>query len=343
LWYVDEATGLWKEEGTATKQGNTYVGTVKHFSFWNCDIGIPAVTLTATLKTTDGQPLVHAWVVITADKYGSASGYTDSLGQVKGLVPANSSLVLQVKDNCGSSIYSKNIGPYNEAVDVGVITVSPTASSIVTVKGKISTCIGGAITKGYAIVSINNRVHYAKADAGGNFSTNFVVCNISGLNVDAIGVDETAQQQGNPTSVPVTTPITDVGTLSGCGTSSAEYIDYTLDGTNYHFAAGDSLMAYYMDSTGTARDVTYIMGAKSPNFISFNINTTAQAAGTYALKTLSVQNYFQTTVVQPLNVNLTSFAPSAGQFFEGSFTGQFKDGSNVTHNISCTFRVRRVF
>ncbi|HEX6849611.1 MAG TPA: hypothetical protein VF144_21640, partial [Chitinophagaceae bacterium] len=36
LWYIDERTGLWMEEGTATKQGSVYAGTVKHFSFRNC-------------------------------------------------------------------------------------------------------------------------------------------------------------------------------------------------------------------------------------------------------------------------------------------------------------------
>ena len=37
LWYFDEINGLWKQDGTATKTGNTYVGDVSHFSFWNCD------------------------------------------------------------------------------------------------------------------------------------------------------------------------------------------------------------------------------------------------------------------------------------------------------------------
>jgi hypothetical protein len=37
LWYVDEKTGLWKEEGMATKNGNAYEGDVKHFTYWNCD------------------------------------------------------------------------------------------------------------------------------------------------------------------------------------------------------------------------------------------------------------------------------------------------------------------
>jgi hypothetical protein len=159
LWYIDETTGLWKEEGVATKQGNNYVGEVKHFSFWNCDTGIPGVTLTATLKTSKGSPLVNAWVVIKADKYGSASGFTDSLGQVKGLVPANVNLVLEVNDNCGSPIYSKNLGSYNENVDVGTVTISPSTPSVVNVTGKLTSCSGANVTSGYAIVSINNLVH----------------------------------------------------------------------------------------------------------------------------------------------------------------------------------------
>ena len=37
LWYFDTTVGLWKEQGTATKQGSFYVGQVIHFSDWNCD------------------------------------------------------------------------------------------------------------------------------------------------------------------------------------------------------------------------------------------------------------------------------------------------------------------
>lgn len=346
LWYVDEVSGLWKEEGSATKQGSSYVGTVKHFTYWNCDVPVQTVKLYATFKTAAGLPLVNASIVIkptTGTYFGSAHGFTDSLGQIAGPVPANMNLVLQVQDGCGGTSYSQNIGPYNESVNLGTITVPGSAPGLVTIKGKLTNCAGANVTNGYAIVSIDYRVHYAKVDGSGNFTTNYMLCNLSGVSVNVLGVDEGAQQQGNTATVALASATTDIGTVAACGTSSTEYIDYTLDGTAYHFSSSDSLLAYSVDSVGTATDFTYIMGAKSPNFIQFNINTTAQTAGSYKLSSISVQNMFQNTVVQPLNVNLTGFATSAGQFYQGSFSGQFKDGSNATHTISCTFRVRRTF
>ncbi|KUG08889.1 carboxypeptidase-like regulatory domain-containing protein [Solirubrum puertoriconensis] len=37
LWHFDTETGLWEEEGAATRSGSEYVGSVKHFSAWNAD------------------------------------------------------------------------------------------------------------------------------------------------------------------------------------------------------------------------------------------------------------------------------------------------------------------
>ena len=95
LWFVDEQTGIWKEEGSATKTGNSYVGQVKHFSFWNCDISVPAVNVTMTVKDQGGHPLVHVLVRIKRlhQNPSMAYGWTDSLGQVSGLVPANENLL----------------------------------------------------------------------------------------------------------------------------------------------------------------------------------------------------------------------------------------------------------
>ena len=37
LWYFNDSSGRWIQQGTAVKQGNTYVGQVGHFTYWNCD------------------------------------------------------------------------------------------------------------------------------------------------------------------------------------------------------------------------------------------------------------------------------------------------------------------
>jgi hypothetical protein len=57
---------------------------------------------------------------------------------------------------------------------------------------------------------------------------------------------------------------------------------------------------------------------------------------------MEVQNYTNLTVVQPFNVTITAFPQTIGDFYVGSFTGQFKDALNVTHNITSSFRVRRI-
>jgi hypothetical protein len=346
LWYIDEKTGLWKEEGVATKQGNNYVGSVRHFSFWNCDTGISGITLSATLKTSAGQPLVNAWVVITAGTFGSASGYTDSAGQVKGLVPAGTDLVLEVRDNCSSPIYSQNVGPYNEDVNVGTITVASTTPAVVTISGTLTNCGGGNVSNGYAILAIDNWVHYAKVDGSGNFSTNYILCSTVGVNVQVLGVDEATQQQGTAASSPVTAPTTNVGSVSACGNSSTQFLNYTLDGTPYSITSADSLTGFTQGQSGTSSN-TYIDGLKmTGDRLSFKFAHSTNTAGTYPLTNMEVQTnttlYTNLTVIQPFNVVITNFPQIIGEFYEGSFNGQFKDTSNVSHAITSSFRVRRI-
>ncbi|HLZ89143.1 MAG TPA: carboxypeptidase-like regulatory domain-containing protein, partial [Puia sp.] len=35
LWYFNDSTGRWIQQGSATRQGNNYVGSVGHFTWWN--------------------------------------------------------------------------------------------------------------------------------------------------------------------------------------------------------------------------------------------------------------------------------------------------------------------
>lgn len=348
LWHVDEQTGVWKEEGTATRSGNNYVGDVSHFSYWNCDLSVPVVGFTATIVTSEG-PLVYAHVRVrpaTGTYYGYAHGYTDSLGQLAGIIPANMNLILEVLDDCGQAIYSQNIGPFSTAASLGTITVPTSGSpSILTVKGKLLNCSNAPVTNGYAIVEFGFYLRYAEVDNNGNFSVTFTACNTTGAFCRILGVDEGAQQQGVIITVPPVSPVTNAGNIVACGTSATQYINYNLDGTNYSITNTDSLVVYIMNSGSPAfpQGIT-ISGFDATNTNDFNVRVnTSGTAGTYDdISTLRVNDYDNNTVVSPSSMTITNFAQAAGEFYEGSFTLHFTEPTTPTaHTVSGSFRIRK--
>ncbi len=348
LWFVDEQTGLWKEEGTANKQGNNYVGEVKHFSFWNCDVSQNSISISMTLQS-NVSPLVHATVRITRSGTGWQTvgyGYTDALGHVSGIVPPNESLLLEVLSPCGNVIYSQAIAPLTQSTDLGIITVAGPTTSVVNFTGKIVDCNGNAVTNGYAIITVSNMVRYAATDASGNFSVCFISCSGSSTTAQVIGVDQATQTQSSVSNVTITLPATNAGNIVACGISSAQFINYTLDGTNYSItsAANDSLTGYF-SSQGTTFSNVIIYGNQNPSVgndnIYFNIKN-ANTIGTYPLSEISAQGFSGNMLATPIYGTLTGFASAVGDFYEGSFSGQFTD-SSISHTISTTFRVRRSF
>ena len=127
LWYFDETKGIWKEEGTATKQSTNYIGTVSHFSFWNAGEQGADVQLDATFKRdSTGMALTNKLVTITSVNFGTTNGYTDNNGKISGLVPANETLVMKVFDQ-QVEIYNRSIGPFSTNTNLGIINI-PTVS-----------------------------------------------------------------------------------------------------------------------------------------------------------------------------------------------------------------------
>ena len=348
LWSVDEVTGIWKEEGSATRNGNVYVGNVSHFSFWNCDVSANALMLSMTLKNTDGAPLVRAHVKLKrANANWSVHGWTDSLGQVSGYIPYNEALVMEVLDQCNVSFYSQNIGPYTQNTNLGVITLSSTGTSVVTVKGKVLNCSNNPVTNGYALVSLGNYTHYASVNATGDFQTTFTRCATSPANFSIVGVDAATQQQSTTaTSVALATPITNAGNITACGASTQQFINYTLDGTAYNLVSPpDSLTGFTTSQGSVNQNYSYINGLR-PNLasqvkINFFFASPSQTAGTYPLGDLAVNGMDSIMVANSSSVTITNFPASAGGFYEGSLSAQFTDMNGAPHNISATFRVRR--
>ncbi|MEC4889179.1 MAG: Ig domain-containing protein [Nitrospira sp.] len=105
LWYFDETSGLWKEEGTATLQGTApnqyYEGTVSHFSTWNADDPMLRTWVNGCVQDANGQRVAYAWVESDGIDYsGGDSDWTMADGTFKvGVRKGGSSAVRVVKYN----------------------------------------------------------------------------------------------------------------------------------------------------------------------------------------------------------------------------------------------------
>jgi uncharacterized protein (TIGR02145 family) len=83
LLSMDPETGVWKQEGVATKMGSEYVGKVGHFSWWNCDVPQNMSTVKGRVVDCNGKPLSGVTVVVN----GQYTRITDANGYYEGMVP----------------------------------------------------------------------------------------------------------------------------------------------------------------------------------------------------------------------------------------------------------------
>jgi hypothetical protein len=99
LWYFHEEKGVWIEEGSATKQGDKYIGTVKHFTDWNCDVPESAATIIGRLVDCNGEPTWgHVEFGQVGEDVGSSADSDQADGTFSQRVPAGIALTVVVYD-----------------------------------------------------------------------------------------------------------------------------------------------------------------------------------------------------------------------------------------------------
>jgi len=352
LWYFDEDKGYWKEEGQATLQGNMYVGTVTHFSFWNCDIPAEAITLCVTTTDPENNILNNLYVTITSVTFGTRGGYTNDNGEVCGFVPSDETLELNVYsyDDCGESpLHTESVGPFNADSNISVIV--PNDSDIIqeTVIGVFNTCNGDPVTDGYVQVTYGNQT-FTDAVDNGNFEINMLRCDDN--NTFSIkGSDYVNLQTTDSISYTFTTPLTNIGTITACN-AVTEFIQYTIDDADAVFifenidatflengpntnsptltifgSTNDQQTCYYMQ--GNLNDPDY---EGDYDYLDFNdINDT----GFFIGECLSVSN---TNNMISFNLNTLG---NVGEYIDINFSGAYEDYNNQPHTITGVIHVLR--
>ncbi|WP_299338319.1 carboxypeptidase-like regulatory domain-containing protein [uncultured Psychroserpens sp.] len=258
LWYFDEDYGYWIEDGEATLVGNTYVGTVSHFSFWNCDIPRGVVTLCLNVTDSNGNDLTGVTVTLTSDLSGSRDEITNHKGEVCGLVPSSETLVINTSfGNCHQNI--NVIGPFIEDSYVEIVITDNSSIISETITGNFTNCDQQAIEKGYVLVQTDYYSSYQLVTDGSIDTTILRCANESDFTLQAH--DASTFQSANEMTFSFTTPVTDIGTISACG-SSVQSIQYTIDGTeNFAFVGSiiNKVKLIYNTNNSTFPLNTYLL------------------------------------------------------------------------------------
>jgi hypothetical protein len=348
LWHFDEATGRWKQEGTATKSGSNYIAQVSHFSFWNCDAPFPLVNLCMTIiSSADNIPANNVQVRIKRPNGSYGYGRTDSIGNLCGKVPKDEPLVLQVLGQCSNVVYSQNIGPFTSDGSLGTITATFPATSTLTITGTVVNCGNTNVTNGAAIIYTGNGNSYSVPALNGSFSLNILRCDNASLNFTVLGVDYATQQQGTPVGGTGAAGTVNVGNVQACGTSSAQFLELMVDGNPYTYTAPPDYMSSSDSSGFSGSNVIMVIasdGTGNALYSNFTFNTTV-FTGIQGLEPgtrIFAGNLGTSTIVVTPSptVNITTFGPLGTGFIEGNFNWDM-DFAGVTKNVIGNFRVRR--
>jgi hypothetical protein len=347
LWSFSETTGLWKQEGTATKVGAKYEAEVSHFSFWNCDAPFEITSFSANIKDQNGNPLKYAMVKIklTSSGFWSAGyAFTDSSGNVQGLIPKNQPLILEVytSSSCATAIHVQNIGPFVAPTTMN-ITVNVSTASLFTITGTVQNCSVAAVLNGYAEVKAGFHVYRAPI-VNGAFSVSFNNCS-SSQQVTYFAVDNTGSQQSTPVTTTINAGNTNVGVINACGTSTQQFINFTVDGTPHNLVHPANFLYANSYSQGTTFTTTSINGGDSLTNTNIYFSFNGGATGTFPLSFVMAQipgigDSLTMNISNPINVTVTEFG-AVGGYIAGSFSGSLYSTGMVAHPVQCTFRVRR--
>ena len=286
LWYFDEDTGYWIEEGEADLSNGVYTGTVEHFTFWNCDVPNDFVELSGQVivRGTNFRSTVQITVVETGEKRNTK---TDYQGFFSGKVPNGVSLLIEVFDQCGAVVYEQNLGSLNEDTKLEIIWILGN-SNFTVLEGSVNNCEGNPVQNGYCrvITDLSNKVTVIPI-VNGSINEAVAVCDAEKITI--VPYDTDNLEFGSSTELDVAETIN--VSLIACGNVIQEGVIFEQDGsTIIHFIGCDVVIdendVYnfsYVDEQGDGAKILYenvfVNWTQDPNNPELAMSTTWQTVG----------------------------------------------------------------
>ena len=331
LWYFNDSTGRWIQQGSATRQGTDYVGTVGHFTWWNCDAPLGTVIFKIKVRDQYGNALPRNYIFFydatTGDTRG---GYTDYNGFASGLIPKGKPLVMQVVTECGNIMGGMNVGPALQDVDLGNLTITVTNSDL-TLSGKVVDCSNNPVDSGMVDIQVDG-LDYRAVVKKGSFTMPISRCYSSTVPVKLTATDFTAQQTGSQTGINASYGQVDAGQLSACGVTYTQYITVTVNNNTYNWTTPPN--------TISASSGGFSGFASSTNFISLggsNITATGQYQ-VYPVLNVAGGNW---GYVSQFQVAITAYG-AVNSYITGTISGNLRDTmTNQTYPVTGSLKVLR--
>ncbi|WP_160712014.1 carboxypeptidase-like regulatory domain-containing protein [Chitinophaga solisilvae] len=337
LWHFDEAIGLWREEGSAQKIGNSYVGTVKHFSFWNVDAKFPVVKFKAVFQDDKGVPYPNIKVTITrSQEISSSYGFTDEAGMVSGDIPSHEELTITIEDKCKDIIFTRKIGPFSTDANIGKITIARGQQLTLALHGKIISCSGAPVKTGVVNISVEG-ISYRAPIINGNYSVAAPRCsNNNAVEVIINAVDEGANKMS--TIRQQLAPGDYTRDMQACNNIQPGEIKLLLEGKAYEFnTISDSIRFRTSNDSSTRYQITFSKAQPSLNKGSWVFYTIGLGSNNYSTLNLNVDGV---AYYGSLNTEVTATG-GPGEYLEGSLFGNVYNYSTQAQvPISGNFRIR---
>jgi len=334
LWYFNDSTGRWIQQGTAARAGNNYVGQVGHFTYWNCDAPMGTVNFKVYVKDQFGNPLAYTFIEFESPTLGTRGGYTDSTGFAQGLIPKGQTLLMQVVNQCGSLMGGVNIGPALTDQNLGTVTVT-VAHAELTLTGTVVDCNNNPVDSGF-VNAIVDGLNYRAAVSQGAFTLPVSRCLISSLTVQMLAVDLNSGQQSTVTNVTADTGTVNAGQLIACSNpgSTVQYMTFVLGGVPYTMTTPANTVGYNYNSYINISEFSAGNGYSNVYLGIYQLT----GIGGYTNDSIYI-NSPQGTFGGVVSSNISAYGP-IDSYIQGTFTGPVSNGGAPV-TVTGSFKIQR--
>jgi hypothetical protein len=335
LWYLDESETMWKEEGQATRVGNDYIGTVSHFTWWNCDYGGERSSISGRVVDCEGVPVAN--VVVTVNSNMTIT--TDQNGNYSAWVPSGIALTFQVLpqgvillpsqlENVAALLPAQNFTVPDLVIPCGAF-----------LKVTIVNCNSQAVP-GFAFLYENNSLLSYQYSSSGSFRIRTAANAFNDLVLNS----ETGAQ-----TIPVTTPnfldSLDMGSIQLCNTFSSSN-GFTINGQSYinetvNYFSQNSIGDYWVGNGHTLCQldaytnighvtIEFHFQGQLPTSINF-INPIPDSL-TYFFMNINGSDEYVPEAGHPFMLNITDYG-NVGDSIKGTFSGELMGWSTDTNMV----------